>query len=606
MTVRRQQLSMTSPIDDDTAAAPLQRERRAIVVVDVVESVRLMQADEAGVIDRWRRFVNEVRAEVLAGHEGRLVKSLGDGMLLEFASVPPAIGAALDLHRRIAAYNHGRSEAAALLLRIGVHSADVVVDELDVYGAGVNLAARLAGLAGPGETVVSAEVRDALVPGLHAEVEDLGECYLKHLAEPCRAFRVGPAGAVSTVSVEPLPSARPEHSIAVVPLQARGGDAAATLYGELIADGVIALLSRNRALRVISRLSTSRLKGHDDLGGAVRTHLGASYVLSGSCVAHGEQLLLMVELADTRTQSVVWAERLRGPAGDLFSDESSLVHDIAMGAHLAMLSAEVQRMRTQPYPSLDSFSLLMGSISLLHRSSTADFQRAHDALTALAERAPRQAGPFAWKAMWHFLRLIRGLSPHPEEDRRRARQDADRALDNDASSAIALTLKGLVVGFLERDLAQAERLYEQALALNPSEALAWLFTCTLRSWQGRGAESAAAGERALQLSPLDPLRYYYDSLAAAGMLADRRYARAIELCERSLRANRLHTATHRVLIISQVLSGDEAAARRTAQALLELEPQFTVGAYTARYPGQAAAHAAEYAQALRSAGIPQG
>lgn len=596
---------MIPPIDDDTAAPQLQRERRAIVVVDVVESVRLMQADEAGVIDRWRRFVNEVRTGVLPPQEGRLVKSLGDGMLLEFANVPAAIGVALELHRRIAAYNLGRQALAALLLRIGVHSADVVVDELDVYGAGVNLAARLAGLAGPGETVVSAEVRDALVPGLHAEVEDLGECYLKHLAEPCRAFRVGPAGMACAAPLQTLPAARAEHSIAVVPLQGRG-DIAAAVYGEMIADGVIALLSRNRALRVISRLSTSRLKGFDDLGDAVRTHLGASYVLSGSCAIHGEQLLVMVELADTRSASVLWAERLRAPAADLFGDESHLVLDVAMGAHLAMLHAEVQRMRTQPYPNLDSFSLLMGSISLLHRASTADFQRAHDALTALAERAPRLAGPFAWKAMWHFLRLIRGLSPRPDEDRQRARQDAERALDNDASSAIALTLKGLVVGFLDRDLDQAEQLYAQALALNPNEALAWLFTCTLRSWQGRGAESAAAGERALQLSPLDPLRYYYDSLAAAGMLADHRYARAIELCERSLRANRLHTATHRVLIISQMLSGDEAGARRTARELLELEPQFTVSAYAARYPGQAAAHAADYAQALRSAGIPQG
>jgi TolB-like protein/Tfp pilus assembly protein PilF len=527
-------------------------------------------------------------------------------MLLEFASVPPAIGVALDLHRRIAAYNIAKDVSLALLLRVGVHSADVVVDELDVYGAGVNLAARLASLAGPGETVVSAEVRDALVPGLHAELEDLGDCYLKHLAQPCRAFRVGPAGAVRVLPVEPMAAMTPEHSIAVVPLQGRGGESMSAIYGELIADGVIALLSRNRGLRVISRLSTTLLKGLDNLGDAVRSHLGATYVLSGSCLAHGDQLLVMVELADTRTETVIWAERLRGPANDLFSEESSLVNDVAMGAHMAMLNTEVQRIQTQPYPSLDSFSLLMGSISLLHRSSAADFQRAHEALTALVERTPRQASPYAWKAMWHFLRLIRGMSPSPAEDRQRARQDVERALDNDASSALALTLKGLVVGFLDRDLDQAERLYEQALAINPNEPLAWLFTCTLRSWQGRGAESAAAGERALQLSPLDPLRYYYDSLAAAGMLADHRYARAIELCQRSLRANRLHTATHRVLTIAQVLAGDEAAARQTAKVLLELEPQFTVSAYSARYPGHAAPHAADYAQALRAAGIPQG
>jgi tetratricopeptide (TPR) repeat protein len=320
---------------------------------------------------------------------------------------------------------------------------------------------------------------------------------------------------------------------------------------------------------------------------------------------HGGRLRVMVELADMRSQHVVWAERQVVDSAALFDDDSEFVHSLALGAHLAMLQLEIQRVRSQAFPNLDSFSLLMGSISLLHRASASDFQRAHDALSALVERAPRQSSPYAWKALWHFLRLIRGLSPDPAEDRRRAQLDAARAVDNDDTSAIALTLKGLVVGFLDRDLAQADALYAQALLLNPNESLAWLFTCTLRSWQGRGAESAQAGERALQLSPLDPLRYYYDSLAAAGMLGDGRHARAIELCRRSLRANRLHTATHRVLIIAQVLSGDEASARQTAQSLLELEPKFTVNAYTARYPGQGTAHAADYAHALRIAGIPQ-
>ena len=329
----------------------------------------------------------------------------------------------------------------------------------------------------------------------------------------------------------PQPSAALAPCIAVIPLSGRGTDPAQSgMFGELIADGLIAVLSRDPGLRVISRLSTTLLKDVRDPGHAVRQHLGASYVLSGSCTAHGEHLRVMVELADMRTQSVVWAERQVVPTATLFIDDSELVQQLAVGAHLAMLQGELQRVRTQAFPNLDSFSLLMGSISLLHRASAADFQRAHDALEALVERAPRQSSPYAWKAMWHFLRLIRGVSPNPSEDRQRAHHAADRALDNDGASAIALTLKGLVAGFLERDLVQADSLYEQALALNPNESLAWLFTCTLRSWQGRGAESAAAAERALQLSPLDPLRYYYDSLAAAGMLADHRYERAIQLC----------------------------------------------------------------------------
>ena len=179
---------MAVPTNDGMQWPELQRSRRTIVVVDVVESVRLMQAHEADVIDRWRRFVNEVRGEVLITHGGRLVKSLGDGMLLEFANVPSAVAAALDMQQRIVPYNEAREATAAILLRIGLHTADVVVDDLDIYGTGVNLAARLAGLADPGGIVASAEVRDQLVPGLSAEVEDLGDCYLKHMAEPQRHF----------------------------------------------------------------------------------------------------------------------------------------------------------------------------------------------------------------------------------------------------------------------------------------------------------------------------------------------------------------------------------------------------------------------------------
>ena len=181
--------SETSPSDPDWPA--LQRQRRAIVVVDVVESVRLMQANEADVIDRWRRFVNEVRTQVLPVHGGRLVKSLGDGLLLEFEGVPAAVAASLDIQRRIAPFNAGRLGDAVMGLRIGVHLADVVVDDVDIYGAGVNLAARLATLARSDDVVVSAQVRDDLVQGLDADFEDLGECFPKHIPEPVRAYRVG-------------------------------------------------------------------------------------------------------------------------------------------------------------------------------------------------------------------------------------------------------------------------------------------------------------------------------------------------------------------------------------------------------------------------------
>ncbi len=575
-------------------------------MVDVVESVRLMQVNEADVIDRWLRLVNDVRTGTLDRHGGRLVKSLGDGLLLEFESVLPAIHAAVDIHRRAATVNIGVKPDRAITLRAGVHVSEVVVDELDVFGAGVNLAARLATLASPGEVVLSAQARDEVVDAFEFDLEDLGECWLKNLSAPQRAFKARPPS-------EPTVQATPSFdladamtpTIAVVPLQAAGPDPEANLYGELIADSVIGSLARSPGLRVISRLSTSKLKGHPRIDDAAREHLHATFVLAGSCMVAASRLILLLELSDTRDRRVIWAERFDVDKNDLSRLVGETGPDIAASALVALVQAEMTRIRTQPFPNLESFSLLIGSISLLHRASSGDFLLARQALDALTDRVPKHAVGHAWKAKWHFLRLIRGLSPAAAEDRQRARQASEQAVNCDPNNSLALTYRGLVLGFLEHDLAGAEQHYESALALNPNEAMAWLFTCTLRSWQGRGPEAAAAAERALSLSPIDPLRYYYDSLAAAGMLADGQYARAIELCRRSLRANRLHTATHRVMAIAQVMAGDTASARQTVGEMMLLEPQLTASRYIERYPGRHAPHAQAYVDALVEAGLPR-
>jgi class 3 adenylate cyclase len=213
------------PEEERPQAAPwpeLSRVRRAVAVVDVLESVRLMLQHENSVIERWRRFLREVRDEVLPATGGRLVKSLGDGLLVELPNVRCAVQAVLEMHHRIAAYNAGVVAGAALSLRAGVHEAEIVVDELDVYGAGVNLAARLAALAGPGETVVSPEARDALVDGLDVEIEDLGECFMKNVNHAQRAFRVGPAGRAPVVWSPASAGGDERPSIAVLPFS--GGD----------------------------------------------------------------------------------------------------------------------------------------------------------------------------------------------------------------------------------------------------------------------------------------------------------------------------------------------------------------------------------------------
>lgn len=589
----------------------LDRSTKTVVVVDLVESVRLMQRDEAGVIACWLRFVHEVRTELLPARAGRMVKSLGDGLLLEFDSVAAGVAAALELQTRIGSYRLSPPGTQRLQLRVGVHRCEVVRDEHDIYGPGVNLSARIASLAGPGEIVASMSLAEQLVPDVDARLEDMGECWLKHLDQPVHCVRLlHPDRPLRLVppAAEPREHAlteRVQARIAVLSFQVQGGGLLPhdEVIGELLAESLIAQLSRSPELQLISHLSTRQLRQRRLAPEGIGALTGAAYVLTGSVLAQGEQLLIHAELLETRDAAVVWAERLQCRRTELLQVPSPPLHQLATGAHQAVLSTEARRALTQPLPTLEGYSLLAGSLGLLYRSTPQEFQRAREGLELLAERVPRHGAAYAWLAKWHILRIVRGQTDSLERERQEALWRVEQSLERDSASAIAWSLHGLVHGFLDKDLAQADQAYAQALMNNPSEPLAWLFTATLRSWQGRGADAAQAAERALALAPMDPMRYYYESLAAAGFLADGRYAQAQALCLSSLRLNRAHTPTYRVLAIAQMLAGDAEAARATVRQLRALEPQLSVGQYLARYPGTAA-QAQLYADALKDAGLP--
>jgi len=590
----------------------LRQERRVIVVVDVVESVRLMQANEADVIDRWRRFVNEVRTQVLPANGGRLVKSLGDGLLLEFESVASAVSAAFSLQRRVGAYNEGRGRDAMIALRVGVHRADVVIDQFDLYGTGVNLAARLATLALPGGTVASAPVRDELVDGLDADIEDLGDCFLKHLSEPIRAFRLQdretrPGAAV--VAVGAVGTGRAEHdlrpAIAVLPLGTRSSLGDHGVVGDVFADEVCVSLSRCTELRVISRLSTSAFKNRPEHRG-VRELLGANYVVSGSYHVDGDLARIRVELSDAISGEVLWADGTNLKVSALLSGQEPAIDRIVSSVGAAIVAREVECATSRPMPNVESHALMSAAIALMHRSNLMQFERAHAMIDHLRERHPMLPQPHAWLAKWHVLRVVQGWSPDLHADGQQALDAGKRALDGDSRSSLALTMQGLVNSYLLRDFDQARRLYNEALHVNPNESLAMLLLGTMHAFLGEGEPAWRLTEASLRLSPLDPLRYFYLSLSASAAISAGRYAEAIDLAQRSLRANLTHLSTYRALALAQSLDGRIADARKTLDELLVFEPGFNVSVFLARYPGRdhAPAYTRFLADALRAAGLP--
>jgi adenylate cyclase len=600
-----------TPVD---FAAP-QHTTSTLLIIDVVESVRLMEANEQDAVRKWQNLVAMVVRDVLPQHQGRMVKSIGDGLMLAFDTPRPAVHAALHIQQLCMAGHHGVAPQQRLHLRAGIHTAQYVTDEHDIYGADVNLAVRLTTLAGPDEIIVSAPVRDQLTPVLDGDIEDLGDCYMKHLVSPVRAYRVGSAGAAPIIepgSSRPL-DLRP--TIAVIPFAARGAEPGHDLIGEAVADELIAALSKTAELHVISRLSTTAFAGRAGSEGAggggasaladIRQHLGATYVLSGRCTVIGSNMSLFVELAEADGGRIVWADNLKGSVAGLFNPNDDMLSRIVAAVSSAVMKHELGRAQNHALPTLEGYTLLLGAVAMMHQSSPHDFDRPRQMLEHLTERSKRHSVPYAWLANWYVLKVNRGWSDTIDVDTSKALEFTSKALEIEPSNSLALTIDGFAHTNLKKDTALGQRRYETALEANPNESLAWLLKGTMHAFRGEGQDAVYGTSRALKLSPLDPLRYFYDSLAATAALANKDYELALTLAKRSLRSNRMHSSTWRALAIANIGLSQHNAARNAVLELLSLEPDLTVSKFITRSPSAHYWTGSEWANALATAGLPQ-
>lgn len=397
-----------------------------------------------------------------------------------------------------------------------------------------------------------------------------------------------------------------EPTIAVIPFGARTNAPEHFDVGNLIADSVIWRLSKAANLKVISRLSTNVFRGRANDVAEVSAHLGATYILSGGYVVNAGQLLVTAELSAARTNHVVWTDRLSGEIGDLLKPESEMAHRIVAAVHLSVFDAEVEHVMTQPLPTIESYSLLLGSIKLMHRSSKDEFLQTRKILDELISRHGRIAAPRAWLANWYILRVTRGWSEDRKREAAEALSASHAALDRDPSNALALATEGFVYCHLLKDLDTARKRCDQAVDANPSHALGWLYRGTVNAFKGEGDAAVEATRRAMELSPLDPQRYYFESLGATAELSAHKYVTAERLARSSLVLNRMHPSTWRVLTIALVSQGRMDEARDVLGKMRELEPALTVERYLARMPNAELETGRQWARCLAMAGLPSG
>ena len=583
----------------------LNKNMRAVLLIDVVDSVRMMAIDEERTIRRWLNVVEAVRGQVLPRTGGRIVKSLGDGLLLDFAGIRAAVDAALSIQELSRGQNENRPQEERILLRMGIAIGSVIIDDLDVYGHSVNLAARLmTTLAGPGQIVITAIARDQLTPVLDAEVEDLGDCYLKSIEDPVRAYRIWPPGPRPAALQSPA-AGKLRPAIAVIPFSALTPAAEHDVLGEVLADSVIFALSRSQNVDVISRLSTTAFRGRGASVADVGGHLRATYVLSGTYRTDDEAIALDLQLADVRSEHIIWSKRFRDKVAGIFDPDPELVDEIVADVYNAVAAQELKRARTQPLATLESYSLLLSAITLMHRRSAQDFLLAREMLQTVIARETRQPVPLAWLANWHVLRIQQAMSDDIKRDTAEAVRCANSALDLDPDSSLALAVDGLVHTHMTKrhDLAAAR--YEQATTNNPNDALAWLVKGTHHAFTGDGEQAVQDTQRALKLSPLDPHSYYYHSLSATAYVIAGDNDLALRYADQSLRANRLHTSTLRVKAVAQWRLGLCDAARQTAAELLRLEPQLSVSSWLKRSPSANYEIGREVGKTMLEIGIPE-
>ena len=403
---------------------------------------------------------------------------------------------------------------------------------------------------------------------------------------------------------DPVSEPRREPSIAVLPFRNLTGDPAHDFVAEGLVEDLIEALSRVPNFFVISRLSVLAFRNQDRHPREIGNVLGVRYVLSGSVRVLGDRLRLTIELTDTQLEAALWFSKLDERFLDLFEVQDRLSEMIVRKVAPYLHAAEMKRIRVKRPDSLEAYDLFLRAQENMHNSSRPLFEMSEALFDAAIAKDPHYAAALAWRAYWHVLRVGQGWSPDQANDATQADYFARAAIECNSMEPMAFAVHGHVASYLYKDFDLAFRRFETALSINANAAPAWLWSAAANVWMGNGSRAIEEINKAMALSPYDPLMYAYSGVAGMAYLADGQHERAIECALRSLRENRTYTHAYRLLVIALVFAGREDEARASARRLLDLEPGLTVAGFRRRYPGSASPHADLFCDALARAGVP--
>jgi TolB-like protein/class 3 adenylate cyclase len=550
------------------------RRLAAILAADVAGYSRLMGADEVGTVQALRDH-RSAADPLVAQHGGRVVKTTGDGALIEFSSVVGAVECALALQGLVDERNAGTPAGRRMEWRIGIHIGDVLIEGDDILGDGVNIAARLEGIAEPGGICISEDAFRQVRGKVEVEFADLGEQNLKNIAQPLRVYRVGSSPtakqAISVAAALPLPD---KPSIAVLPFANMSGDPGQEYFADGMVEEIITALSRLRWFFVIARNSTFTYKGRAVDVKQVGRELGVRYVLEGSVRKAGNRVRITAQLVEAATGNHVWAERYDRELADIFATQDEITERVVAAIEPQLYAAERSRSHRKTPESLDAWECVIRALSLISQDTRARNTEAE----ALCRRAigispgyGQAYSLFAWVITRRTLWSGDVTTVTVE-----ANTAVRTALDLDERDPWAHLVHGMVLWRVRRH-GDAVRAYRRALELNPNFALAHALLGLPLAAQGLHDGAVSSAENALRLSPNDRLvdRYASGVMVVAPFVAGEYYgcvAKARETVEKYPEA----LGVHMHLVAAAGMQRPHDAAAEALAELLRVRPDFTL------------------------------
>jgi len=558
------------------------RRLAAILAADVAGYSRLMGDDEEGTLERLKALRRELVDPKIAEHRGRIVKTTGDGLLVEFASVVDAVRCAVEVQQAMPERNVGVAADSRIELRIGINLGDVIVEADDLYGDGVNIAARIEALADAGGVFVSNTVHDQVRDRLPFTFEDLGEQQVKNIVRPVRVYRVSDTGAAAK---SPLPAALPlpdKPSITVLPFANMSGDPEQEYFADGMVEEIITTLSRIRWLFVIARNSSFTYKSQAVDVKQVGRELGVRYVLEGSVRKAGGRVRITAQLVDAESGAHLWAERFDGLLEDVFELQEKVASSVAGVIEPALQAAEIRRSAKRPTSDLTAYDLYLRALSQ-YESGRAGTEQPVELLGRAIERDPGYGPALALAAHCHQVLDIIGLAKDPAANRGEGIDLARRALRVARDDPDVLGRAAFAFAYFGEDIDAAIALIDRARELNPSFALGWFRSGWLRLWHGEPDLAIEHFRISLRLSPRDPIAACFLGIGIAHVF-NRQFDEARTMLLRSLQESPNSVPTYRWLAACCAHMGRPGEAREVVNRLRTMTPVVLPSASPYRNP----------------------